>query len=156
MEQNHEYFMGLALGQARRAADLGEVPVGAVLVRDQEVLATAHNLRESQNRPTAHAELLAIEEASRKTGGWRLEECRLYITLEPCLMCWGAIVLARIPEVIFGAYDAKAGVCGSVLSLHEEEFFNHHPLVQGGVRADECGKVLSDFFAQLRTEKKIG
>lgn len=156
MKQDHDYFMGLALAQACQAADRGEVPVGAAVVRGDEVLATAHNLRESQNRPTAHAELLAIENASREAGAWRLENCRLYITLEPCLMCWGAIILARVPEVIFGAPDAKAGVCGSVLSLHQEDSFNHHPVVQGGVRAEECGKVLSDFFAQLRTEKKIG
>jgi tRNA(adenine34) deaminase len=151
--EKHFEFMDLALKGARQAARLGEVPVGAVTVRAGEILSQAHNLRETENLPTAHAELLAIDAASARLGSWRLENCILYVTLEPCLMCWGAIVLARVPEVYFGAYDAKAGVCGSVLSLHQETRFNHHPRVQGGIRAEECGKILSEFFGELRNRK---
>jgi tRNA(adenine34) deaminase len=153
--ENHFEFMDLALTGARQAALLGEVPVGAVVVRAGEVLSQAHNLRETKHRPTAHAELLAIEAASERLGSWRLEDCILYVTLEPCTMCWGAVVLARVAAVYFGAYDAKAGVCGSVLNLHQETRFNHHPRVQGGIRAAECGKILSEFFGELRN-KKVG
>jgi tRNA(adenine34) deaminase len=152
--EKHFEFMDLALKGARRAALMGEVPVGAVIVRSGEVLSQAHNLRETGNCPTAHAEILAIEAASKKLGAWRLGDCALYVTLEPCLMCWGAIVLARIPEVFFGAYDPKAGVCGSILSLHEEDRFNHRPQVTGGIRSEECGKILSEFFEELRDGKK--
>ena len=148
-------FMALALFQARQAEGRGEVPIGAVLVREGKVISRAFNLRETHNRPTAHAELLVIEKAARKIKSWRLEDTTLYVTLEPCLMCWGAIVLARIPRVVFGAMDPKAGVCGSVLSLHEKSRFNHHPEVRGGVLAQECGKILSDFFFSLRKQKKL-
>jgi tRNA(adenine34) deaminase len=151
--EKHFEFMDLALEGAHRAATLGEVPVGAVLVRGDEVLVQAYNLRERENRPTAHAELLAIEAASQRLRSWRLENCSLYVTLEPCLMCWGAIIQARIPNVYFGAYDAKAGVCGSVLNLHQETRFNHRVQVQGGIRAAECGKILSEFFGELRSRK---
>lgn len=152
--ENHIEFMALALKEAEKAARKGEVPVGAILTRGDEVLAGGHNLRERHRRPTAHAELLAIEAASDRIGAWRLEHCRLYVTLEPCLMCWGAIVLARIPEVYFGASDPKAGVCGSVLSLHQEGRFNHRPHVEGGILAEECGGLLSNFFAKLRQTER--
>lgn len=147
-------FMTQALAQARRAERLGEVPIGALVVKDGKILAQAYNLRETRNRPTGHAELLAIEKAARKVGAWRLTGATLYVTLEPCLMCWGAVILARIPRVIFGALDPKAGVCGSVLALHEERRFNHHPDVRGGVLGEACGQVLSNFFKGLRKEKK--
>lgn len=142
--------MELALTEAQKASQMGEVPVGAVIVRDGEILATAHNLRESMQSPSAHAELLAIEAAAKKINNWRLENTQLFVTLEPCLMCWGSIVLARIPQVYFGAADPKAGVCGSVLSLHEETRFNHRPKVNGGVLANECGATLTNFFQGLR------
>ena len=143
-----------SLRQARRATHQGEVPIGAVLVKAGKIVSRAHNLRETKRRPTAHAELLAIERAARKLKSWRLTGCTLYVTLEPCLMCWGAIILARIPHVVFGAYDPKAGVCGSVLSLHEERRFNHHPKVTGGVLEQECREVLSQFFKELRSKKR--
>ena len=154
MEEHHPY-MRLALEEARLAVTAGEVPVGAVIIREGEVLARAHNRRETDREPTAHAELLAIQEAARKLRAWRLEGTRLYVTLEPCLMCWGAIVLSRIPEVVFGAMDAKAGVCGSVLSLHEEDRFNHQPDVISGILGEECGGILSEFFQELREGKKL-
>jgi tRNA(adenine34) deaminase len=152
---NHEFlYMKKALRLALRAAQRGEVPIGALIVRGNDILGRGFNLRETKRRPTAHAELLAIEAAARKLGSWRLEDSTLYVTLEPCPMCWGAILLARIPRVIYGAADPKAGVCGSVLSLHEERRFNHHPKVKGGVMAEECGAILSEFFKDLRREKK--
>jgi tRNA(adenine34) deaminase len=147
-------WMEKALGLARKAGDLSEVPIGALVVADGKVVGRGFNLRETRHRPTAHAELIAIEAAARKLGRWRLEATTLYVTLEPCLMCWGAIVLARIPRVVYGAKDPKAGVCGSILSLHEERRFNHRPEVEGGVLAEECGKILSDFFLRLRRGKK--
>lgn len=146
--------MKSALALAQRAEAIGEVPIGAVLVFEGKIVGRGFNLRETRRRPTAHAELLAIEAAARKLGRWRLEHTTLYVTLEPCLMCWGAIVLARVPKVIFGARDPKAGVCGSILSLHEEKGFNHHPEVQGGVLEEKCGAILSEFFKRLRKEKK--
>ena len=148
-------WMEKALALARKAGRLREVPIGALIVAKGEIVGRAYNLRETRRRPTAHAELLAIESAARKLGRWRLEETTLYVTLEPCLMCWGAIVLARIARVVYGAKDPKAGVCGSILSLHEEKRFNHRPKIEGGVLAEECGKVLSDFFLDLRRGKKI-
>lgn len=151
-----EKFMKAALVLARRAEAAGEVPIGAVVVSDGKIVGRGYNLRETRRRPTAHAELLAIEAAARKLGRWRLEGTTLYVTLEPCLMCWGAIVLARIPKVVFGAKDPKAGVCGSILSLHEERRFNHHPQVEGGLLEAECGAILSEFFKRLRKAKKQG
>ncbi|MCE9625246.1 MAG: tRNA adenosine(34) deaminase TadA [Deltaproteobacteria bacterium] len=154
--ESPEKFMKSALSLARRAEAKGEVPIGALVVTEGKIVGRGYNLRETRHRPTAHAELLAIESAARKLGRWRLENSVLYVTLEPCLMCWGAIVLARIPKVIFGAKDPKAGVCGSILSLHEEHRFNHHPKVSGGLMDAACGKILSDFFKRLRKEKKQG
>jgi len=147
--------MQTALHLATRAAEQGEVPVGAVIVHQGKIIARAFNRRETNRKPTAHAELLAIEAAARKLGAWRLEDTTLYVTLEPCLMCWGAILMARIPKVVFGAADPKAGVCGGLLSLHEEQRFNHHPKVEKGLMAEECGAILSDFFKRLRKEKRI-
>jgi len=151
---NDEKMMQKSLNLARRAAEKGEVPIGAVVIREGQIIGRGHNQREKSNRPTGHAEILAIEAAARKLGCWRLEKTTLYVTLEPCLMCWGAIVLARIPRVIFGAWDPKAGVCGSVLSLHSEKQFNHHPKVTGGVLEKECGDLLSKFFRGLRKQKR--
>ena len=141
--------MSLALDQARLAASLGETPIGAVLVWEGQVAASAYNRRELDRLATAHAELLAINEASRKLGGWRLHKATLYVTLEPCPMCAGAIINARIKRVVYGASDRKAGCCGSVLDLFREPF-NHHPEVTGGVLAEESAALLSSFFKQLR------
>ncbi len=154
--ESPEKYIQAALGLARRAEARGEVPIGAVLVQEGKIVGRGFNLRETRHRPTAHAELLAIESAARKLGRWRLENTTLYVTLEPCLMCWGAIVLARIPKVVYGARDPKAGVCGSILSLHEERRFNHHPKVEAGLLERECGGILSEFFKRLRKEKKQG
>ncbi|HCU23473.1 MAG TPA: tRNA adenosine(34) deaminase TadA [Deltaproteobacteria bacterium] len=153
-ESNPEYFMRKALRLADRAAANHEVPIGAVVVKEGKIIGKGFNRRETRKRPTAHAELLAIEAAAKKLGAWRLAETTLYVTLEPCLMCWGAIILARIPRVVFGAQDPKAGVCGSVLSLHKERRFNHHPQVEGGILEKECGEILSAFFKQLRQQAK--
>ncbi len=149
-------FMKQALRLAARAARIGEVPVGALIVRGEQILAKAYNRRETRRRPSAHAVLMAFEAAAKKLGTWRLEDTTLFVTLEPCLMCWGAILLARIPRLVYGARDPKAGVCGSVLSLHEERRFNHFPKVQGELLAGECGKILSDFFEGLRKKKRVG
>ncbi|MCP5468128.1 MAG: nucleoside deaminase [Deltaproteobacteria bacterium] len=154
IQHTDEFFMAKALREAEKAAKIAEVPVGAVICKNGKVIARAHNLRETKQRPTAHAELLVIEKAARKLGAWRLEKTQLYVTLEPCLMCWGSVILARIPEVIFGAQDPKAGVCGSVLSLHEQKLFNHFPQVRSGVLEAQCSQALSDFFKSLRTEKR--
>ena len=141
--------MSLALDQARLAASLGETPIGAVLVWEGQVAASAYNRRELDRLATAHAELLAINEACRKLGGWRLHKATLYVTLEPCPMCAGAIINARIKRVVYGASDRKAGCCGSVLDLFREPF-NHHAEVTGGVLAEESAALLSSFFKQLR------
>jgi tRNA(adenine34) deaminase len=145
-----EYFMRLALREARRALEHDDVPIGAVAVRAGEVIGVGHNEREARGDPTAHAELLALREAARAVGGWRVLETVLYVTLEPCAMCAGAIVLARVPRVVFGAYDPKAGAAGSVLDVLAEARLNHRPEVAGGLLADECGTLLSGFFAARR------
>ena len=145
-----EAFMALAVEQATRAAAHGDVPIGAVIVRGEEVVSAAGNRREADLDPTAHAEVLAIREAARVMGGWRLPETTLYVTLEPFAMCAGAIVLARIPRVVFGASDPKAGAAGSVLDVLGEPARIHRPEVSGGVLGDRCGALLSDFFAARR------
>lgn len=143
--------MGLALEQAALAASTGDVPVGAVVVGpDGEVLGAGVNRREADGDPTAHAELLALREASRARGSWRLEDCTLVVTLEPCVMCAGAIVLARVPRLVMGAWDPKAGAAGSVWDLVRDRAANHRVEVVGGVREAECGRLLADFFAGRR------
>ena len=144
------WFMRLALREAERALTHEDVPIGAVLVRAGEVLAAAHNERELRSDPTAHAEILALREASRAVGSWRLLDCSLYVTLEPCAMCAGAIVLARVPRVVFGATDPKAGAAGSVLDVLSHPRLNHRPEVIPGLLAPACGQLLSGFFASRR------
>jgi tRNA(adenine34) deaminase len=145
-----EYFMRLALREAERAVEHDDVPIGAVLVHEGEVLAAARNERELREDPTAHAEVLALREAASKLGSWRLLDSVLYVTLEPCAMCAGAIVLARVPRVVFGAWDPKAGACGSVLDVLGEPQLNHRPEVAGGLLAEDCGALLRSFFAGRR------
>jgi tRNA(adenine34) deaminase len=145
-----EYFMRLALREAEHSLEHGDVPIGAVVVAGGEVLAAAHNERELRQDPTAHAELLALREAARALGTWRVGESVLYVTLEPCAMCAGAIVLSRVPRVVFGARDPKAGAAGSVLNVLAEPRLNHRPQVAAGLMADECSVLLSDFFASRR------
>jgi tRNA(adenine34) deaminase len=150
-DKDDVYFMRLALREAERALTHDDVPIGAVLVHAGEVLAAAHNERELRADPTAHAEILALREAARALSSWRLLDCALYVTLEPCAMCAGAIVLARVPRVVFGATDPKAGACGSVLDVLCEPRLNHRPDdVLSGVLAPACGQLLSDFFASRR------
>ena len=148
-EERDLIFMKLALEQAKEAAALGEVPIGAVVVRGSEVVSTAYNLRETEKNALFHAELLAIDRACKKLGGWRLHECELYVTLEPCPMCAGAIINARIKRVVYGAEDPKAGCCGTLLDLFDCGF-NHRPAVERGVLQEESAKLLRAFFKKLR------
>jgi tRNA(adenine34) deaminase len=143
-------LMALAIARARKAEEHGDVPIGAVVARGGEPLAAAGNERELRRDPTAHAEILAIRAAAAALGGWRLPGTTLYVTLEPCAMCAGAIVLARIPTVVFGAADPKAGAAGSVLDVLGEPALNHRPQVIGGVMEDECASLLQGFFAPRR------
>jgi len=145
-----EHFMRLAIEEARRALEHDDVPVGAVVAVDGEVIAAGHNERERRGDPTAHAEIIALRAAAAHVGSWRVLGATLYVTLEPCAMCAGAIVLARIPRVVFGTPDPKAGAAGSVLDVLAEPRFNHRPLVDSGVLAAECAGLLVDFFAARR------
>ncbi|HET9162445.1 MAG TPA: tRNA adenosine(34) deaminase TadA [Solirubrobacterales bacterium] len=147
----HERLMALAIERAREAEGHGDVPIGAVIGRDGEPLAAAGNERELRRDPTAHAEILAIRAAAEALGGWRLPGTTLYVTLEPCAMCAGAIVLARIPRVVYGAPDPKAGAAGSVLDVLAEPALNHRPEVVAGVMEDECAALLREFFAARRS-----
>lgn len=149
----HEKFMKKALGRAKTAAKHGETPVGCVIVKDGKVVSGGRNRRECGKNALYHAEISAINSACKALGGWRLCECDLYVTLEPCPMCAGAIINSRIKNVYFGAYDNKAGSFGSIVNLSELPY-NHKPNVEGGILEEECAKVLSEFFKQLRAEKK--
>ncbi len=143
--------MRLALREAEVARAHEDVPIGAVVVRDGELLAAAHNERELRQDPTAHAEILALREAAQALGSWRVLDATLYVTLEPCAMCAGAIVLARVPRVVYAATDPKAGACGSVLDVLGDVRLNHRPEVISGLLAPECGQLISDFFASRRS-----
>ena len=152
-EQDRQ-FMQLALKEAEKAGALGEVPIGALIVYRGEVIARASNLRETTQNAVTHAELMAIQQACEKIGSWRLEETTLYVTLEPCPMCAGAILQSRIPRVVYGARDVKAGCVDSLYRLLNDPRFNHECDVTEGVLAEECGQILSDFFRALRERKK--
>lgn len=143
-------YMQLALEQAQRAWDLGEVPVGAVVVKDGAVIALGYNQPIGRHDPTAHAEVMALRAAAEKLGNYRLPGCELYVTLEPCVMCSGAMLHARLARVVYGAGDPKTGACGSVLNLFEQAALNHQTAIVGGVLADECGAFLKRFFAERR------
>jgi tRNA(adenine34) deaminase len=145
-----DYFMRLALREARLASEHEDVPIGAVVVRDGELLAASHNERELRGDPTAHAEVIALREAAQAVGSWRVLDAVLYVTLEPCAMCAGAAVLARVARLVFGASDPKAGACGSVLDVTGEPRLNHRPQVAGGLLAEDCAELLSAFFAARR------
>lgn len=150
-----EHFMERAIELARQAADEGEVPVGAVVVKKStgEIIGEGRNMRETGKNALAHAEIIAINNACKKLGGWRLPDCAIYVTLEPCPMCCGAIINARIDDVIFGAYDLKSGSAVSVQSIFELPY-NHRPTIKGGVMETECSALLSDFFKNLRKKQK--
>ncbi|MDP3031718.1 MAG: tRNA adenosine(34) deaminase TadA [Rhodocyclaceae bacterium] len=148
-------FMDMALELARQAATLGEVPVGAVIVQDGGVVGRGFNQPISRHDPTAHAEVMALRDAADRLGNYRLPACTLYVTLEPCVMCAGAIMHARIERVVFGARDPKTGAAGSVVDLFAEDRLNHHAAVVSGVRAEECGALLSGFFAARRGRTEV-
>lgn len=143
-----------ALKEAKKAEAIAEVPIGAVIVKNHEVIARGYNQRETSNRAISHAEILAIEEANRVLDNWRLEDCALFVTVEPCVMCSGAIVQSRVPYVYYGANDYKGGTAGTLMNLLEEERFNHRSQVEAGVLQEECSELLSSFFRNLREKKK--
>ncbi|KMM37761.1 tRNA adenosine(34) deaminase TadA [Guptibacillus hwajinpoensis] len=153
--QKDEQFMKAAIHEAERAASIGEVPIGAVIVKDDRIIASAYNLRETEQRSVAHAELLAIDDACKEVGSWRLTGCTLYVTLEPCAMCSGAIVLSRVERVVYGAYDPKGGCAGTLMNLLDDNRFNHQAEVTAGVLEEECGSMLSRFFRELREAQKL-
>ncbi|MDD4690162.1 MAG: tRNA adenosine(34) deaminase TadA [Eubacteriales bacterium] len=148
-----ENFMKSALAQAEKAAQIGEVPIGAIIVKDSKIIARGYNKREYKKNALYHAEIIAIEKACKKLNSWRLSGCELYVTLEPCPMCMGAIINSRIDKVYFGAYDKKAGSCGSIINLNDYPY-NHHPEITGSILQNECSSILSTFFANLRKQKK--
>lgn len=152
--ERDKYFMQLAIREAKKAEQLGEVPIGAVIVYEGDVIARGHNLRESTQNATTHAELLAIQDACKVIGSWRLEETTLYVTLEPCPMCAGAIIQSRIPRVVYGARDPKGGCVHSLYHLLNDERFNHESNVTEGILEEQCGQLLTDFFRALRQRKK--
>lgn len=149
-----EFFMNLALKEAEKAEKLGEVPIGAIIVRNGEVIGRGYNRREIDRDPLAHAELLAIKDASHTLEGWRLLDSTLYVTLEPCPMCAGAIVQSRISRVVYGTYDHKAGCAGTLMNLLQEPRFNHQVEIQSNVCEKECAEILKAFFRRLRKKKK--
>ena len=147
---NHEFFMREALTEAKKALEKGEVPIGAVVVLDGEIIGRGHNLRETEDDPTAHAEIVALREAGKNKKGWRLTGATLYVTLEPCPMCAGAMLLSRIHRVVYGADDPKAGAAGSLLNILQFPGFNHEVKIIGGVLAEEASELLQEFFRQKR------
>lgn len=148
------HFMRLALNEATDALDEGDVPVGAVVVRGERVIGRGHNQRERLNDPTAHAEMIALTAGAASVGSWRLEDCTLYVTLEPCVMCAGAMVLARLQRVVFGAIDPKAGACGSLYRIPSDVRLNHRVDIACGVLSAECGRLLTEFFARRRASAR--
>lgn len=149
-----EQYMLQAIEAAKKAEKLGEVPIGAVIVYEDEVIASGYNVRETSQHTLSHAELMAIREANEKIGSWRLEDCTLYVTLEPCPMCAGAIVQSRIKRVVYGAADPKAGCAGTLMNLLQEDRFNHQAEVTTGILETTCSNLLTDFFRTLREQKK--
>jgi len=153
-EMQDDIYMREAIKEAKKAETLDEVPIGAVLVMGEKIISRAHNLRECEQNAIAHAELLAIDEACRISGSWRLDESTLYVTLEPCPMCAGAIILSRVKRVVYGASDPKGGCAGTLMNLLQDERFNHQSEITKGVLEMECGQLLSDFFKRIRERKK--
>lgn len=150
---NDEFYMHEALEEAKKAMEKGEVPIGAVIVKNEQIIARAHNIREDSQIATHHAEILAIEQACIAVGSWRLEGCQLYVTIEPCPMCSGAIIQSRIEKVIFGAYDYKGGTVGSIFNMFEYNQFNHKVNYQGSVLLKQCSEIISSFFKNIRNKK---
>lgn len=152
---SHERFMDIALQEAGIAVSCGDVPVGAVAVIDGEIISKGHNMREAIKDPTAHAEMIVLKDCAEKLGRWRLNDITLYVTIEPCVMCAGAIVLARIPRVVFGVYDPKFGGGGSVFQILQDHILNHRVEIFSGIREDICRKILQDFFRDQRKPLKM-
>ena len=150
LEKNHEYWMEIALDEAKKSETLGEVPVGAIIVINNELVAACHNTSIKSIDPTSHAEINALRDAAKNVGNYRLTSATLYVTLEPCAMCYGAIIHARISTLVFGAYDSKTGVCGSTIKLHQQNCFNHIPKIKGGVLEKDCSLILKKFFKKRR------
>ena len=148
-----KYFMKLALNEAYRAYEIDEVPIGAVIVKDNKIIGRGYNLRETSNDPTSHAEIVAIREASKRLGGWRLIGCTMYVTIEPCPMCAGAIINSRIERLVIGATDPKMGGCGSVIDITQNPQFNHMVKVEFGILEEDCSTVVKSFFRKLRKKK---
>ena len=152
MDKN-KAFMAEALKEAALAAEMGEVPIGAVIVRGDEIIAAAHNLVETSKDPTAHAEMLAIRQAAARLGGWRLTGCHMYVTVEPCSMCAGAIVWARIEKLFIGTDDPKGGACGSIFNIPQAKKLNHYTEIETGLLREECSEIMKTFFKKLRDRK---
>lgn len=150
---NNEKYMREAIKQAKKAAAIDEVPIGCVIVYKDKIIGRGYNRRNTDKSTLAHAEIIAIKKASKKLGDWRLEECTMYVTLEPCQMCAGAIVQARIPKVVIGSMNPKAGCCGSILNILQVEKFNHQVEMENGVLGEECSQMLTNFFKELRVKK---
>lgn len=153
-EEEKRVFMQEAINEALKAEEIAEVPIGAVVVYQGKIIGRGHNLREHSQDATSHAEMFAIREACKVLENWRLEDCQLFVTLEPCPMCSGGMILSRIEEVYFGAYDPKGGTAGTLMNLLTDERFNHRAYVEGGILEAECGQLLTNFFRQLRARKK--
>lgn len=150
MKKDHTYFMSLALKEAQKAKEIDEVPIGCVIVKDNEVISKGHNTRETKKDPVGHAEIVAIRKASKKLGSWRLEGCILYVTIEPCIMCSGAIIQSRIQTLVYGANDPKGGAVESSLKAFEAANINHHPEIIKGVLEDECRQIIKNYFRSKR------
>lgn len=146
----HNYFMSLALKEAEKALKKGEVPIGCVIVHDDRIIGRGHNLRETKNDPTLHAEIVAIKKASKKLSSWRLTNSTVYVTVEPCIMCMGAMILARVKRIVFGCYDKKSGACGSLYDISKDKRLNHRIDVISGVMKKECREMIQGFFLRLR------
>ncbi|SLM84591.1 MULTISPECIES: tRNA adenosine(34) deaminase TadA [Vagococcus] len=153
-QEEKEYFMREALLEAKKAEIMGEVPIGAVVVLDGQIIGRGHNVRELSQDATTHAEMIAIQEANRRTKSWRLEKAQLFVTLEPCPMCCGGILLSRIDQVFYGAKDPKGGTAGSLMNLLQDMRFNHSCYVETGILEEECGNILTNFFRQIRKKQK--
>jgi tRNA(adenine34) deaminase len=152
-QERDVYWINQAFREAEKAFEEQEIPVGAVVVRNNRIVGRGYNMRERLNDPTAHAEILAITSAAATLNSWRLDDCTLYVTLEPCAMCAGAILNARIPRIVFGAYDSKAGMCGSVDNLCDLNLLNHRTIIRGGVETEKCQSILNAFFDNTRKSK---
>jgi len=155
LDNSDEYWMARALEMAERAKYLGEIPVGAVITLDNRLIAEAHNEKEQNSDATAHAEVLVIQRASKELGRWRLKDCTMYVTLEPCLMCLGAVISARLDRLVYGALDKKAGAVESTYKFSETTHFNHYPKLTSGVLADKSGLIIKEFFHELRNRKDL-